>query len=265
MKNKKLQYIHFILGCILLFITLEILSGITVSFFNIDTYLWNFSFQTAINIVLVFVLMIFLSRYYNISWDLNELIIKSNYFKQILLYLVLYFGLTGFLFIVFGFSFDLKKFKGIELFQFSFYLFFAAMLEELLYRYVLLNKNFRENISIYVMVITSSIIFALVHITNGNMTYVRFIELFLAGLVFSVLYLRFKNLWVPILFHFFTNVYWVFLLGFMHIDFIYHGILIANGKPLYLLTMIDILGPLFMLMILWIKPIKRFFRAKLAV
>ena len=92
--------------------------------------------------------------------------------------------------------------KGIErLFGFLSFVIFGPINEELLNRVVILGylqKCYSDRTSI----IYSSIIFALAHLHPG-----LYISSFLLGLVLAWVYIKWKNLWYPILLHMLINLH----------------------------------------------------------
>lgn len=83
-------------------------------------------------------------------------------------------------------------------------IFIGAFQEELLFRGFLINSlelRFSETTS----VIYSSIIFALLHIFNTNFSLISGVNTFLAGILFGLLYVQSRSIWLPTLYHFFWN------------------------------------------------------------
>lgn len=82
----------------------------------------------------------------------------------------------------------------------------VAFTEEVLIRgYVL--RNLMLSFNKYIALIISSVIFALMHIANPNITYLSLLDLFLAGIVLGASYIYTKNLWFPIAMHFSWNLF----------------------------------------------------------
>ena len=78
--------------------------------------------------------------------------------------------------------------------------------EELLIRgYVL--KNFMSSFNKYFALIMSSLIFALMHGANPNISLIPLFNLFLAGILLGTSYIYTKNLWFPIGLHFGWNLF----------------------------------------------------------
>ncbi|NHC43594.1 CPBP family intramembrane metalloprotease [Bacillus sp. MM2020_1] len=75
----------------------------------------------------------------------------------------------------------------------------APIIEELIFRGYLFNK-WSETMGIKKSILLSSVLFALLHL-NSN-----FIGLFICGLFYCIIYLKTKNLLVPILCHMLNNI-----------------------------------------------------------
>ncbi|MGQ9819383.1 MAG: lysostaphin resistance A-like protein [Candidatus Kapaibacteriales bacterium] len=93
-----------------------------------------------------------------------------------------------------------------------FIIFINAFNEEIIFRgYVF--QLFAERRSPYATVLVFSVIFALAHLSNPNLLPIGFFNIFLAGVVFSIMYLRTKSLWLGIGFHTGWNFFQLILLG----------------------------------------------------
>lgn len=57
----------------------------------------------------------------------------------------------------------------------------------------------------YLALIISSVIFALMHSFNSNLSWFGMLDLFIAGILLGSTYIYTKNLWFPISFHLFWN------------------------------------------------------------
>lgn len=91
------------------------------------------------------------------------------------------------------------------------YLFLAAF-EEFLFRGVVYQAVY-EKFGKAITVLLFSLIFALVHFENNNFNAIFFGNLFLAGMLFSIMYIQTRSLWLPISFHFFWNLFENLFLG----------------------------------------------------
>ncbi len=134
-------------------------------------------------------------------------------------YIDLLFGfIIGFFILFFGFSF-LLIFKQISFVEsnfnlkkivFSVILFtIVAFTEETLFRGYIL-KNLIVSFNKYIALIVSSLLFALAHGANPNISWLSFFDLFLAGIFLGISYIFTKNLWFPIALHFSWNLFQTF-------------------------------------------------------
>jgi hypothetical protein len=88
----------------------------------------------------------------------------------------------------------------------SFLFFIVAITEETLLRgYVL--RNLINSMNKSVALIVSAVIFAIMHAANAHMTWISFVNLFLAGVLLGLPYLFTRNLWFPIGLHFSWNFF----------------------------------------------------------
>lgn len=82
----------------------------------------------------------------------------------------------------------------------------VALVEEALFRgYVL--KNLMLSTNKYVALVISSILFALMHGMNPNISLFSLFDLFCAGIILGITYVYTKNLWYPIGLHFGWNLF----------------------------------------------------------
>jgi len=88
----------------------------------------------------------------------------------------------------------------------------VAILEEVLFRGYI-QKNLMLSFNKYVALIIASVLFALMHGANPNISSFSLLGLFLAGMALGATYMYTKNLWYPIAFHFSWNLFQS-LLGF---------------------------------------------------
>ncbi|KKC30495.1 metal-dependent membrane protease [Caldanaerobacter subterraneus subsp. pacificus DSM 12653] len=66
----------------------------------------------------------------------------------------------------------------------------------------------------WVSVLISSIIFSLMHILNPNIVFLGLLNIFLIGVLFSYMYLKTGNLWMPIGYHISWNYFQGYIFGF---------------------------------------------------
>lgn len=86
---------------------------------------------------------------------------------------------------------------------------FLAVFEEILFRGVIFQAV-QEKFGDILCVILMSAAFAFAHFFGGNMSGIFFLNLFLGGVIFSLMYICTKSLWLGISFHFFWN-YFLFI------------------------------------------------------
>lgn len=103
--------------------------------------------------------------------------------------------------------------------------------EELLARgYWLQNISDGSNLSLAVLF--SSVLFALIHAYNSNVSWLAYLGLFLSGVFLAFCYLRTRNLWLPIGFHLGWNFFEGVVFGFP-----------VSGAYFYQLIRQTIVGP----------------------
>ncbi len=90
--------------------------------------------------------------------------------------------------------------------------FFAAGFEEIVFRGVLF-QSFNEYFGKYLSTIIFAFIFAIAHLQVDSVASIFFLNLFIAGILFNIMYLQTKSLWLSISFHFFWNLLEQVLLG----------------------------------------------------
>ena len=86
----------------------------------------------------------------------------------------------------------------------------VAIVEETLFRGYIL-KNLLLSFNKYIALIVTSLMFAMLHIPNPNMSIFSFTSLFVAGIFLGVSYIFTRNLWFPIALHFSWNLFQTFL------------------------------------------------------
>ncbi|OTG80838.1 CPBP family intramembrane metalloprotease [Acinetobacter sp. ANC 5054] len=83
---------------------------------------------------------------------------------------------------------------------------FTALLEDIIFRYTLLQKLFVSPwIWRVLLVLLNSILFGLIHFHNFDGNLVATISFMVAGLFLNVIYLWTRNIWHVLLIHFFNN------------------------------------------------------------
>lgn len=83
---------------------------------------------------------------------------------------------------------------------------FTALIEDIVFRYTLLQKLFIPNtIWRITLVLLNSIVFGLIHWTNFNGNIIATISFMSAGLFLNLIYLWTRNIWHVLLIHFLNN------------------------------------------------------------
>jgi membrane protease YdiL (CAAX protease family) len=82
----------------------------------------------------------------------------------------------------------------------------VAINEEVLIRGYIL-RNLMYSFNKYTALIISSILFSVIHGFNPNMSWLSYLNLFLAGILLGTSYIYTKNLWFPIALHFSWNFF----------------------------------------------------------
>jgi len=96
----------------------------------------------------------------------------------------------------------------------SFFFFLvAAMIEEVIFRGYVLN-NLMEYGNKYVALLISSVLFALIHGMNPNLTIIAMVNLAIAGGVLGISYIYTRNIWFPVFLHVSWNYFQGPIYGF---------------------------------------------------
>jgi uncharacterized protein len=125
---------------------------------------------------------------------------------------------TGFLFVEnIHFRFDLLFYSAIITML-------VSLIEEISMRGYLLS-SLMDSMNKYLALLVSSIIFALFHLFNPNMSLIGFTNIFLAGCLMGIGYIYNRSLWFPIALHFSWNFFLGPVFGFEVSGLSYRGIL----------------------------------------
>lgn len=100
----------------------------------------------------------------------------------------------------------------------------VAFVEETVYRGYILTE-LTKSMGKWPGIVTSSLVFSLLHIFNDSFSLIPFFNLFLGGIFLSIIYLHYKNLWLIIGLHFGWNFTQGVILGFNVSGFESTGIL----------------------------------------
>ncbi len=96
--------------------------------------------------------------------------------------------------------------------NFSFVILLAAATEEIIFRGIVFQALI-ERFNPIVIIILSSLVFSAGHALNNNFSDMAMINIFLANITLSFMYIRTGTLWLPIAFHFSWNYFQYLLLG----------------------------------------------------
>jgi membrane protease YdiL (CAAX protease family) len=89
----------------------------------------------------------------------------------------------------------------------------GSLNEEIMIRGYILS-NFFDSMNRYIALLISSLLFAVMHLANANVTILSFVNIFLAGILLGTYYVHRKNLWLPISLHFSWNFFQGPIFGF---------------------------------------------------
>lgn len=105
---------------------------------------------------------------------------------------------------------------------------FGAVSEELVFRGILFQMALDKKNEVFVTLAFSTL-FVLLHILNPNINILGLINIFLAGIVLSAMFIRTYSLWLPIGFHFGWN-FWQSLILDSPISGTYFGLYLFRTK-----------------------------------
>ncbi|MCE2612311.1 CPBP family intramembrane metalloprotease [Flavobacteriaceae bacterium D16] len=87
-------------------------------------------------------------------------------------------------------------------------LIFAPIFEELFFRKLLFGQ-LREKYNLNFSILSSSILFALIHLPYFK----NLIPSLILGVICCIIYVRTKNIWYPVILHFLSNLFWLILVS----------------------------------------------------
>ncbi|MFN3194839.1 MAG: lysostaphin resistance A-like protein [Chlorobiota bacterium] len=118
--------------------------------------------------------------------------------------------------LVLGYEFEIhNNYYNLELDIVIFYLaflFLMAFNEEIIFRGVIF-QSLRERFGDISSIIIMSVLFSVVHLNNPDISNVAALNIVLAGILLSVMYITTESLWLPVSFHFFWNLNQQLVLG----------------------------------------------------
>jgi len=88
-----------------------------------------------------------------------------------------------------------------------------SIYEEVIFRGYI-TSLLAQNMHFFPALIAAALLFAAVHISNADFTWMGFGSIFLGGYLLGILYLKYQNLYLPIGMHWFWNYYQGNILGF---------------------------------------------------
>jgi uncharacterized protein len=125
------------------------------------------------------------------------------------------------------------SFSATDLFTSAVGMLIVAVTEELVFRGYLLN-NLLQSMNKWVALVLTSLLFAIMHGTNPNISVIALLNIFIAGLLLGINYIYTNNLWYAILLHFTWNFLQGPVLGYevsgVNLESILHQQL--EGNPL---------------------------------
>ena len=90
---------------------------------------------------------------------------------------------------------------------------FVGFGEEILGRAYIMSV-LKQTRNKWLVLIISSVIFAILHLGNNGISILAFINLFLVGLLFGYMFMKSKNIWMPIGYHITRNYFQGYIWGF---------------------------------------------------
>jgi membrane protease YdiL (CAAX protease family) len=117
--------------------------------------------------------------------------------------------------------------NGLLLFGYLIFFLIGSFNEEIMIRGYILT-NLCSSMNGYLALFLSSLLFALMHLGNANVTWLAFINILLAGLLLGIYFIHQKNLWLPIGLHFSWNFFQGPVYGFEVSGVNIKGMIIQN-------------------------------------
>jgi membrane protease YdiL (CAAX protease family) len=141
----------------------------------------------------------------------------SGYKKDLIIGLILGFALIGSGFVLMvllgNLSIESVNLNIPTLIGYIFMFAISSLNEEIMVRGYILN-NFFDSMNKYIALIVSSLLFAVMHLANANVTVLSVVNIFLAGILLGIYYVHKQNLWLPISLHFSWNFFQGPIFGF---------------------------------------------------
>jgi membrane protease YdiL (CAAX protease family) len=108
------------------------------------------------------------------------------------------------IFMVQNFKIIHNNFSVVELLFYTAMLLNAALIEEVIIRYMILGIFIKRN-KIRIGIVISSLIWAAMHLGNPSVNILPIVNIFLIGILLGGIYVKTKNLSLPFFYHFFWN------------------------------------------------------------
>jgi membrane protease YdiL (CAAX protease family) len=89
----------------------------------------------------------------------------------------------------------------------------GSLNEEIMVRGYIMNNLF-DSVDKYIALLIASLLFAVMHLANANITFLSVTNIFLAGILLGIYYVHKQNLWLPISLHFSWNFFQGPIFGF---------------------------------------------------
>lgn len=243
-KNNLNQFDNIsLIKCILFFVIIYLLLKLFSHVFNFNFDSLSFKICLYLPMLIFFIIKLDFS-YSDIKKDYNSIshidfkkilfIVFANIlFTAVIFFILKYISYLGFLnfnSFLFGFL-NLNNYFDI----FSYFLaivVLSSIVEELLFRGVILNKLVSDyNFDLKLAILISSLLFGLCH------NFGSILSAFVFGICMAILYIKSKNILVPILGHFINNLI-SFILACSGIEFfiVYNNIIILIIVVLFIIT-----------------------------
>ena len=156
----------------------------------------------------IWIIILLNTAVYKSNWPMFKAIGYSrngNNLRGFLTGIILGFGTNGFCVLMSVLTGDVKLsyfgFDFVVLAAFAVAVFIQSGAEELTDRFFLYQKLRRRYRHPIIAILTNSLVFALMHVGNPGFTVIAGIQIFLVGLIFSLMIYYYNNLWGAMAFH----------------------------------------------------------------
>lgn len=209
LKNKKDSagiYLKFVMLTILYSLSLFVLQ-LSISYLLLKIDLKYIVFSYPISLFIIFILIF---KHKNLQLNIAEGFSKNISYLYLIIIPIIYNRLGYFLSGLFYKSQEELNFNLYnEINLVISYLILSPIVEEIIFRGIILNdllSNFKNKI---VSIIFTSLLFCLIHIDGFEFyNIVRIIDAFIFSIIISCFYVKTKNIYYAIIFHFIYNLTW---------------------------------------------------------